>query len=395
MREVVIVEGCRTAAGRAKKNGSLLETRPDDLTAAVLKGCLERVPQIKPEDLDDIIIGCAMPEGEQGMNVARISMFRAQIPYSVPAMTVNRFCCSGIQTVSIAQNQIACGLSDIIIAGGVESMTMVPMGGQRPAPNPWLVENYPEAYTAMGITAELLAEKYNITRQECDEFAYNSHQKALKAIKEGKFKDEIVPVNAKLHVKENGKVTVKEFVFDTDECPREGPLEGYARLKPVFKQGGVVTAANSSPINDGAAAVVVMSKEVADKLGIKPIAKLLTYQVAGVPPEIMGIGPVEAIPKAFKKTGLTFDDMDIIELNEAFAAQSLAVIKELNLPLDKTNINGGAIALGHPLGCTGAKLLVQLLYEMKRRSDIKYALESMCIGGGMGAAGILQNLYHE
>lgn len=390
MREAVIVAGARTPVGRANR-GTLKDTRPEDLAALVINECIKRASGLKAEEIDDVIMGCAFPEGEQGMNVARIACQRAGLPSSVPGYTVNRFCSSGLQSIALAASQIQIGASDVIIAGGVESMSMVPMGGNKLAPNPYLADNYPQAYISMGLTAEKVAERFNISREDQDRFAVSSHHKAAAAIREGKFKDEIVPVPVKLRgIDEKGRFYEKEILFDTDEGVRpDTNMEALARLRPAFKKDGTVTAGNSSQINDGAAAVVVMSKEKADALGLKPMAYFRSFAVGGVDPEVMGIGPVVAIPKALKLAGLALKDIDVIELNEAFAAQSLAVIRELGLDQSKVNLNGGAIALGHPLGCTGAKLTVTLLYEMQRQKA-RYGLVSMCIGGGMGAAGVLE-----
>lgn len=390
MQDAVIVTGVRTAVGRAKR-GTLKDFRPDEMLAIVISEAVKRTPNLNPEEIDDVIIGCAFPEGEQGLNVARIASLRAGLPVSVPAITINRFCSSGLQSIAFAAERIKLGYADIIIAGGVESMSMVPMTGNKFSANPYLAENYPEVYISMGLTAERVAEKYHITREMQDEFALKSHQKALKAIQEGKFKDEIVPLKVvNKYINGKGEKIVEEKIFNTDEGPRaDTSLEKLAQLKPAFKEGGTVTAGNSSQMSDGAAVVVVMSDKKANELGLKPIARFVSYAVAGVPPEIMGIGPVEAIPKALKLAGLKLDDIGLIELNEAFAAQSLAVIKLAGLNEEIINVNGGAIALGHPLGCTGAKLTVTILNEMKRR-NVKYGMVTMCIGGGMGAAGIFE-----
>ncbi|CUS96255.1 acetyl-CoA C-acyltransferase [Candidatus Kryptobacter tengchongensis] len=390
MQDAVIVTGVRTAVGRAKR-GTLKDFRPDEMLAIVISEAVKRTPNLNPEEIDDVIIGCAFPEGEQGLNVARIASLRAGLPVSVPAITINRFCSSGLQSIAFAAERIKLGYADIIIAGGVESMSMVPMTGNKFSANPYLAENYPEVYISMGLTAERVAEKYHITREMQDEFALKSHQKALKAIQEGKFKEEIVPLKVvNKYINGKGEKIVEEKIFDTDEGPRaDTSLERLAQLKPAFKEGGTVTAGNSSQMSDGAAVVVVMSDKKANELGLKPIARFVSYAVAGVPPEIMGIGPVEAIPKALKLAGLKLDDIGLIELNEAFAAQSLAVIKLAGLNEEIINVNGGAIALGHPLGCTGAKLTVTILNEMKRR-NVKYGMVTMCIGGGMGAAGIFE-----
>ncbi|CUS97772.1 acetyl-CoA C-acyltransferase [Candidatus Chrysopegis kryptomonas] len=392
MQDAVIVTAVRTAVGRAKK-GTLKDFRPDEMLATVISEAVKRTPNLKPEEIDDVIIGCAFPEGEQGLNIARIASIRAGLPVSVPAITINRFCSSGLQSIAFAAERIKLGYADVIIAGGVESMSMVPMTGNKFSANPYLAENYPEVYISMGLTAERVAEKYQITRQMQDEFALKSHQKALKAIQDGKFKDEIVPLKVvNKYINGKGEKVVEEKIFDTDEGPRpDTSLEKLAQLKPAFKEGGTVTAGNSSQMSDGAAAVVLMSEKKALELGLKPMARFVSYAVAGVPPEIMGIGPVEAIPKALKLAGLKLEDIGLIELNEAFAAQSLAVIKLAGLNEEIINVNGGAIALGHPLGCTGAKLTVTILNEMKRR-NVKYGMVTMCIGGGMGAAGIFELL---
>jgi acetyl-CoA acyltransferase len=390
MREAYVVASVRTAVGKANK-GTLKYYRPDDLAADAIRGVLSRVEGFDPARLDDIIIGCAMPEGEQGMNVARIAAFRAEIPATVPAMTMNRFCSSGLQTVATAAERILVGAADAIIAGGTETMTMIPMGGVKIVPNPWLAKHHPEVYMGMGLTAERVAEQYGITREAQDRFAYESHMKALRAIDEGRFKEEIIPIKVPVRrLTEKGKVEVTEVVFDTDEGPRrDTSLESLARLRPVFKQNGTVTAGNSSQMSDGAAAALVMSGELVKELGIKPLARFCGYAVAGCEPEVMGLGPVYAIPKVLRMTGLSIDEIGVIELNEAFAAQSLGVIKALELPEERINVNGGAIALGHPLGCTGAKLLATALHEARRR-QATYAMVTMCIGGGMGAAGVFE-----
>ncbi|CUU01008.1 3-ketoacyl-CoA thiolase [Candidatus Thermokryptus mobilis] len=390
MRSAYIVTALRTAVGKAKK-GTLKDFRPDEMLATVISELVRRTPNLNPEEIDDVIIGCAFPEGEQGLNIARIASLRAGLPVSVPAITINRFCSSGLQSIAFAAERIMLGHADIIIAGGVESMSLVPMTGNKFSANPYLAENYPEVYISMGLTAERVAKKYQITRQMQDEFAFRSHQKALKAIQDGKFKDEIVPLKVvNKYINGKGEKVTEEKIFDTDEGPRaDTSLEKLAQLKPAFKEGGTVTAGNSSQMSDGAAAVVVMSEDKVKELGLKPIARFVSFAVAGVPPEIMGIGPVEAIPKALKLAGLKLEDIGLIELNEAFAAQTLAVIKLAGLNEEIINVNGGAIALGHPLGCTGSKLTVTLLNEMKRR-NVKYGMVTMCIGGGMGAAGIFE-----
>ncbi len=392
MKQAVIVSAVRTAVGKAPK-GTLRSTRPDDLGAVAVRGALDRVPQLDAKEIEDVIIGCAMPEGEQGMNMARIVSLRASLPIEAAAMTINRYCASGLQSIALAAERIRGGSAEVIVAGGAESMSYVPFGGNKIAVNPWLVDHYPESYLSMGLTAERVAKHYGITREESDQFALESHQKALRAAAEGKFDDEIVPVQVTSTVMNgNGKPTQKEKEFRVDEGPRaDTSAEALAKLRPAFHAQGVVTAGNSSQTSDGAAAAVVMSEERARALGIKPLARFVSFAYAGCLPEEMGIGPVYAIPKALKLAGLTLDEIDVIELNEAFAAQSLAVIKTLGLDRSKVNVNGGAIALGHPLGCTGAKLTATILREMQRRGS-KYGLVTMCVGGGMGAAGIFENL---
>lgn len=392
MREAVIVSGARTAVGRAHK-GALATVRPDDLAAAVIKSAVERAPGLDPQEIDDVIMGCAMPEAEQGMNMARVALIRAGLPHTVSGQTVNRFCSSGLQTIALAAQQIMSGMGEVIVAGGAESMTSVPMSGHVYAPNPHLAEVNPEVYIGMGLTAENVARRYEVSRQEQDEFALRSHQKAAAAIDAGTFKNEIVPIDVEATVVgSDGKPRTNRFTFDTDESVRrETSLEALGKLKPVFAASGSVTAGNSSPTNDGAAAVVVMSREKADALGLKPILRFVSFAVGGVEPEVMGIGPIVAIPKALKLAGLSLDQIDLIELNEAFAAQSLAVVRNVGIDPAKLNVNGGAIALGHPLGCSGAKLTVQLMNEMQRRGS-RYGMVTMCIGGGMGAAGIFERL---
>lgn len=392
MREVVVALALRTPGGRANR-GTFRQTRPDDLGAAVIRALLEQAPKLDPARLDDVVIGCAMPEGEQGLNVGRTLALLAGLPDTVPGMTVNRFCSSGLESINIAAAEISLGQADVAIAGGVESMTLVPMGGVRYLPNPTLIAEAPGTYLSMGLTAERLAERDEITREEQDAFAYNSHMKSLAAQADGKFDGELVPV--KTAVSEpgpNGKPVVREVVLDRDEGPRADTTpEALAKLKPAFKEGGTVTAGNSSQMTDGAAAVLLTTPEIAAELGLEPLARWVGYSVAGVPPEIMGIGPVEAVPKALKRFDLKLDDMDVIELNEAFAAQSLAVLKGLGVDYQdpRVNPNGGAIALGHPLGCTGAKLTATALHELRRRGG-RYAMVTMCIGTGMGAAGIFE-----
>jgi acetyl-CoA acyltransferase len=393
MREAVIVSAARTAVGRANR-GTLADVRPDEMAAVVIKEVLKRAEPVKAEDVEDVIMGCAFPEGEQGMNVARVALLRAGLPYTVPGQTVNRFCASGLQTIALAAERIMTGFGTCIIAGGVESMSMVPMIGNKFAPNPWMAENYPEIYTSMGQTAENVADKYGISREEQDAFGYRSHMRAIAAQDAGKFKDEIVPLEIEQVVMdaERGKPVSRTIVFDADEGPRRGTtLEAMAKLKPAFAKDGTVTAGNSSQMSDGAAAVLVMEREKAETLGLKPLVRFVGYAVGGVPPELMGIGPTAAVPKVMELTGMSLNDMDLIELNEAFASQSLVVIRDLGLDEEITNVNGGAIALGHPLGCTGAKLTVQIIHEMKRR-DAQFGLITMCIGGGMGAASIFERM---
>lgn len=392
MRDAVIVSAVRTAVGKAPK-GTLRTTRPDDMAGLVLSEAIKRTPGLDPKEVEDVILGCAMPEAEQGMNVARTAGFRAGLPKETSAMTINRFCSSGLQSIAIAAERIMCGFSDVILAGGTESMSLVPMGGHKVAPNPYLVDYYPDYYLSMGLTAENLARKYNVSREEQDAFSLRSHKNALCAIEQGKFKEEIIPLAVKVNgLNSNGKKEAHELVFNTDEGPRrDTSMEALQKLKPVFHVQGTVTAGNSSQMSDGAAAAVVMSAERAKSLGLKPLGKFICFATAGVEPEFMGIGPVPAIKKALKIAGLSLDDIDLIELNEAFAAQTLSVIKEADLPIEKLNVNGGAIALGHPLGCTGAKLTATLLHEMKRRKA-RYGMVTMCIGGGMGAAGIFERI---
>jgi acetyl-CoA acyltransferase len=392
MKEAVIVSAVRTAVGKAPK-GTLKNTRPDDLGAAAIKDAVDRVPNLDASQIEDVIIGCAFPEAEQGMNVARTAMIAAGLPVETSAMTVNRYCSSGLQTIALAADRIATGGSEVIVAGGLETMSMIPMGGNKIRPNPAIVDSYPDYYLAMGLTAENLANKYEITREQSDEFSLRSHQKAIAAIDEGRFKDEIVPVTVRIdEFDEKGRVGSKDALFEIDEGPRrDTSLESLAKLKPAFHAKGTVTAGNSSQMSDGAAAAVVMSMDKARELGATPLARFVSYATAGCLPEEMGVGPVYAIPKALKLAGLTLDQIDVIELNEAFAVQSLTVIKLLEINPDKVNVNGGAIALGHPLGCTGAKLTATLLQEMKRR-NARYGMVTMCVGGGMGAAGIFERL---
>jgi acetyl-CoA acyltransferase len=391
MNSAVIVSAVRTAVGKAPK-GKLSATRPDDLAAIAIKAAIKRVAGLRAEDVEDIYIGCAMPEAEQGMNVARVAAFRAGIPYTVPAMTLNRFCSSGLQSISFAADRIATGSATCILAGGTESMSMIPMGGHKVAPNPTLIDEIPDTYLSMGLTAENLASNFRISRDEQDEFALQSHRKALSALDAKRFNDEIVPVAVREVVLTNGHTESNEFTFTSDEGPRrDTSMEALAKLKPAFKVGGTVTAGNASQMSDGAAAVIVMSEAKAKEMGLQPLARVVAYATAGVPPDIMGIGPVAAIPKVLKQAGLRLDDIDLIELNEAFAVQALSVIREAGLDPAKVNVNGGAIALGHPLGCTGSKLTATLLYEMKRRGA-RYGMVTMCVGGGMGAAGIFERM---
>ena len=392
MRDAVIVSAIRTAVGKAPR-GTLRTTRPDDMGAAVIKGAINRVPGLQGADIEDVIMGCAMPEAEQGMNVARAAAIRAGLPVETSAMTINRFCSSGLQSIAMAADRIKSGGAEVIVAGGLETMSMIPMGGHIIRPNPYLVEHYPDFYLSMGFATENVARKYEVTREEQDAFALRSHQRAAAALDADKFKDETVPLNVLLEdLDENGKRQRREVVFDRDEgVRRDTSAEGLAKLKPAFQMKGTITAGNASQMSDGAAAAIVMSDSRAKDLGAKPIARFVAYATAGCPPEEMGIGPVFAIPKVLKLAGLTLADIDVIELNEAFAAQSLAVIKTLGLDPEKVNVNGGAIALGHPLGCTGAKLTASILRELERRNG-RYGMVTMCVGGGMGAAGILERL---
>ena len=402
MPEAVIVSSVRTPVGKAFK-GSLRATRPDDLAALAIKAALARVPGLDAKEIDDVILGCAMPEGEQGMNVARIAALRAGLPIETSAMTINRFCSSGLQAIALAAERIRSGAADVILAGGTESMSMVPMGGNKISPNPWLVDNSPDTYISMGLGTENIARKFGITREQADQFSADSHKKALAAIAAGKFKEETVPVEVRITAVPNGngassrpqsapKPATQTFTFSVDEGPRaDTSLDALAKLKPAFHVKGTVTAGNSSQMSDGAAAAIVMSDARAKALGLKPLARFVAYATAGVLPEEFGIGPVAAIPKALKLAGLKLDDITVFELNEAFAAQSLAVIKQAGLDPSRVNPNGGAIALGHPLGCTGAKLTATIIRELQRRYA-RYGMVTMCIGGGMGAAGILERL---
>jgi acetyl-CoA acyltransferase len=391
MQEAVIIDCLRTAVGKAPR-GSLRTSRPDDLAAAVVSRLLEKHPQVEKEEIEDIVLGCAMPEGESGNNMARCVALRAGLPDSVTGVTINRFCSSGLQAIAMAADRIRTGGADIILAGGAESMSLIPRGGHKPAPSPWFADHRPEIYMNMGLTAERVQRKYNISREDADAFSLRSHQNALRAQAEGKFDEEIVPFPIEWVTPNGRQPKVTKMIFDKDEGPRaDTTLEALAKLKPVFQAGGTVTAGNSSQTSDGAAAALVMSDRRARELGLKPMARFVSFAAGGVPPEIMGIGPVVAIPKALKMAGLSLDDIGVIELNEAFGAQALAVIREAGLDMDKINVNGGAIALGHPLGCTGAKLTATILREMKRR-HAKYGMVTMCVGGGQGAAGIFERV---
>src|SRR5436189_2461457 len=390
MRDAVIVSAVRTAVGKAPK-GTLRNTRPDEMGAAVIKEAMSRVPGLDVAEIEDVIMGCAMPEAEQGMNVARAAAIRAGLPVETSAMTINRFCSSGLQSIAMASDRIRTNGAQVIIAGGLESMSMIPMGGHIIRPNPYLIDHYPDFYLNMGLATENVARKYEVTREDQDEFALRSHQRAAAALDADKFKDETVPLNVSVEdLDERGRKQRREIVFERDEgVRRDSSMEGLTKLKPAFHIKGTITAGNASQMSDGAAAAIVMSDSRAKELGAKPMARFVAYATAGCPPEEMGIGPVFAIPKVLKLAGLTLDQIDVIELNEAFAAQSLAVIKMLGLDQDKVNVNGGAIALGHPLGCTGAKLTASILRELKRRNG-RYGMVTMCVGGGMGAAGIFE-----
>ncbi len=394
MTDAVIVSAVRTAVGRAPK-GTLRTTRPDEMAATVITEALRRAPGIEPTEVEDVILGCAMPEGEQGLNVARIASLRAGVSIEASAVTINRFCSSGLQAIAFAAERIMIGAVDTVIAGGTESMSLIPMGGHKIAPNPQLMRDYPDIYLSTGLVAENHAREAEVSREAQDAFALRSHQRAVAAIKAGRFRDEIVPLQVPEVVpvsSKDGTPQVRTIEFDTDEGPRtDTSLEALGALRPAFHVRGTVTAGNSSQTSDGAAAVIVTSAERAKRAGLQPMAKFVNYATAGVEPERFGIGPVPAINKALKRAGLTLDDIDLVELNEAFAAQTLACLQELPIDPDKLNVNGGAIALGHPLGCTGAKLTTSLLYELERRQG-KYGLVAMCVGGGMGAAGIFERL---
>ncbi len=393
MPEAVLVAAVRTPVGRAPK-GALSTTRPDDLAALAVGKALDKVPALERAEIDDVILGCAQPEGEQGFNIARMAALRAGLPVEIPGATVNRLCASGLEAIALADHRIRTGAARVVVAGGAESMSLIPMGGNKPSPNPWLAENYPASLLTMGLTAERVARHYGISREDQDAFALSSHQKALAAQTAGRFAEEIVPVSVTtaLPGAKPGKPEIKEKNFAADEGPRaDTSAEALAQLKPVFHAQGTVTAGNSSQTSDGAAAAVLMDAARARELGLRPLARLLGYAVTGCLPEEMGVGPITAIPKALKQTGLTLNDIELIELNEAFAAQVLAIVRTLGLDPARVNINGGAIALGHPLGCTGAKLTASLLQELKRRKA-RYGMVTMCVGGGMGAAGIFENL---
>jgi acetyl-CoA acyltransferase len=391
MIEAVIVDCLRTPVGKAPR-GALRNTRPDDLAATVIHALLKRHREVPKEEVDDVILGCAMPEGESGANMARIAALRAGLPDGVPGVTINRFCASGLQAIAMAADRIRSGSASIIIAGGSESMSMLPFDRTRFSPNPWLVDHLPEIYMGMGLTAEQLQRKYGITRNDQDQFSYRSHQNALRAQSAGHFDDEMAPVEVATTTLDGSKQVTVRTMFTRDEGPRaDTSLEALAKLKPAFMADGTVTAGNASQTSDGAAAALVMSEKKAQELGLKPKARFVSFAVAGVPPEIMGIGPVRAIPKALDLAGLQLDRIDLIELNEAFAVQALAVIRHADLPLERINVNGGAIALGHPLGCSGAKLTATILREMDRR-EAKYGMVTMCVGGGQGAAGIFERL---
>lgn len=389
MREAVIVTAVRSAVGKAPK-GFLKDARPDELASQVIRAALERTPGLEPREVDDVILGCAMPEGEQGLNVARIAALRAGLPVSVPGVTVNRFCASGLQAIAMAAERVLAGWAEVVVAGGVESMSLIPMTGWRFAPHPELVEGWPDVYLSMGNTAEVVARRFEISREDQDRWSLRSHQRAAAAIREGRFRDEIVPVRVKRWTEDGPVPRAQELVFEVDEGVRfDTSLEALSKLKPVFAKDGTVTAGNASQTSDGAAACVVMSSQKAEALGLRPLGVFRSFAVAGVPPEVMGIGPVEAVPRALRLAGIRMQEVDVVELNEAFASQTLAVIRQLELDPERVNPNGGAIALGHPLGCTGAKLAATLLHEMRRRRA-RYGVVTMCVGGGMGAAGVFE-----
>lgn len=389
MREAVVVTAVRSAVGKAPR-GALKDARPDELAAQVIRAALQRTPGLEPGEVDDVILGCAMPEGEQGLNVARVAALRAGLPDSVPGVTVNRFCASGLQAIAMAAEWILAGWAEVVVAGGTESMSRIPMSGWRFAPHPELVERWPDVYLSMGNTAEIVARRFGISREDQDRWGLRSHQRAAAAIREGRFRDEIVPVRVRRWEEDGPAPRAREITFEVDEGVRfDASLEAMAKLKPAFAKDGTVTAGNASQTSDGAAACVVMSSRRAEQLGLRPLGVFRSFSVAGVPPEIMGIGPVQAVPKALRLAGLRLEDLDVIELNEAFASQTLAVIRQLELDPERVNPNGGAIALGHPLGCTGAKLTATLLHEMWRRGA-RYGVVTMCVGGGMGAAAVFE-----
>jgi len=389
MREAVIVTAVRSAVGKAPK-GALKDARPDELAAQVIRQAVERTPGLDPREVDDVILGCAMPEGEQGLNVARVAALRAGLPDSVPGVTVNRFCASGLQAIAMAAERILAGWAEVVVAGGTESMSLIPMTGWKFAPHPDLVEAWPDVYLSMGNTAEVVARRFQVSREDQDRWGLRSHQRAAAAIREGRFREEIVPVRVRRWEEDGGAPRARELVFEVDEGVRfDTSLEALAKLKPAFAKDGTVTAGNASQTSDGAAACVVMSSRKAEALGLRPLGVFRSFAVAGVPPEIMGVGPVEAVPKALRLAGIRLQDVDLVELNEAFASQTLAVIRRLELDPERVNPNGGAIALGHPLGCTGAKLTATLLHEMRRR-QARYGVVTMCVGGGMGAAGVFE-----
>ncbi len=393
MKEAVIVSGARTAVGKAPR-GALRTTRPDEMAAAAIRAAIERAPGLEPAQVEDVMLGCAFPEGTQGMNVARIAAFRAGLPETVPAATINRFCSSGLQTIAFAAERIMAGSARVIVAGGTESMSTT-MEQPTFSPNPEVVRTHPEYYMGMGLTAERVAAEFGVSREDQDEFALRSHTRAARAVDSGLFDEEIVPLEVEIRGLEDGEMRCTRTTFARDEGPRrDTSLGALSRLEPVFQKNGTVTAGNSSQRSDGAAAVVVMEREYAEELGLRPLARFLGFAVAGVPPEVMGIGPMYAVPKVLKQTGLSLEEIELIELNEAFAAQSVAVDRELGIDLDRLNVNGGAIALGHPMGATGTKLTVQLIHEMRRRGS-RYGMVTMCVGGGMGAAGIFENLQRE
>jgi len=389
VRKAVIVSAVRTALARAI-NGSLRNTRPEYTGSEVVKEAIRRSNGLKPEDIDDVVVGCAFPEAEMGMNLGRIIALKSGLPTHVPGMTINRYCSSGLDAIAVACQRVMCGFADVVVAAGVEHMSLVPMGGNKPLPDPELMRTMPEAYITMGLTAENVAQRFSISREKQDQFALESHRKAIRAIQDGRFEEQILPLHVADRTFEKGVAVCREKIFARDECVRfDTSLEALSRLRPIFRAGGTVTAGNSCPINDGAAAVVVMSEERAHQLGLRPMASFRSYGVAGVDPDIMGIGPAEAVPKALRSAGMSLDQIDLIELNEAFASQSVYVVETLGIDMSKLNVNGGSIALGHPLGCTGVYLTVKLLYEMQRR-EASFGLVTMCIGGGMGAAAVFE-----